>query len=520
MLMLLRLNARFMVATGALLGALAIAAASAAPAHAAWNCSASAIRGQVLTAPGIEPVTANKGATACADASAGLGDQLGALPLPLSVNLLSAKTAISGTGTGQSISATGGLGQLAVKSLPDLPIPLDQVPIPGSYADVAPVFNNPIFDTLGVVIDIRPIVQQIIDQRKLPNTDILSISALTARVTGNCQDGRAALSGSHTVTGVKVLGQDVKLDETLSKVVNLINSQSIDPSTLTSVIPKPAALAAVTDPLFQQALQPALDALPNIEIPATAATVRLTAGEQVRDGATLTQRALRAQVTIAGQSLADLVVGEATGTGDNAVCAQQSVQDLALQCTKRRLVLIDVFQRGRKVVLYGAADKKYIGRRVSVVFPHTGRTVARPKVAKDGTFRATAALPAQRIRRTNLSRYQARIDKEKSLNLKLWRRMVVTKLQGSSGKVRIVGRVILPLGKPVQPIKVKQRVSCKRSKVVKVFKPHRNGRFDVTLPAPTKQAAATYRMESKVRFRVGLDRLFPTFTLPRYVRVD
>jgi hypothetical protein len=504
MLMLLRLNARLTVATGALLGALAIAAASAAPAHAAWNCSASVIRGQVLTAPGIEPVTANQGAAQCADASAGLNDQLNALPLPLSASLLSAKTSISGSGTGQSISATGGVADLAIKALPELPIAVPLPETPQQITDAIksiPVLNQAVQDA----------IVKIVSERKLPNADLVSIGVLTARVTGRCEDGRAALTGSSEVTGLRIGGVDTGLDGIVSKLIT-INSEAITPAEILDALPP--ALAPLTGPLKTALAQAGTIALP---IPVT---IKITPGEKINENGKLTQRALHVQVGVAGQSLADLVVGEATGTGDNAVCAQQSVQDLALQCTKRRLVLIDVFQRGRKVVLYGAADKKYIGRRVSIVFPHTGRTVARPKVAKDGTFRATAALPAQRIRRTNLSRYQARIDKEKSLNLKLWRRMVVTKLQGSSGKVRIVGRVILPLGKPIQSIKVKQRISCKRSKVVKVFKPKRNGHFDVTLPAPTKQAAATYRMESKVRFRVGLDRLFPTFTLPRYVRVD
>jgi hypothetical protein len=504
MLMLLHLPARLVAATAALAGALAVLAAGAAPADAAWNCSASAIRGQVLTAPGIEPVTANKGQTQCAGASAGLGDQLGALPLPLSVNLLSAKTAISGSGTGQTISASGGLTELAVKSLPELPIAVPLPPTPQPLLDA--VSGIP-----GLPTALQAAIVKIVAERKLPNADLVSIGALTAKVSGRCEDGRAALTGTSEVTGLRILGADIGLDGIVSKVVT-INSQAITPSEILGALP--AALAPLTGPL-----KSALDQVGTIALPIPV-SIRITPGERTSENGTVTQRALRAQVSIAGTSIADIVVGEASGTGDNAVCAQQSVQDLALQCTKRRLVLIDVYQSGRKVVLYGAADQKYVGRRVKIVFPHTGKTVAQPKVAKDGTFRATAALPASRIRRTNLARYQARIDKEKSLNLKLWRRMVVSRLEGSNGKVRIVGKVILPLGKPVQPIKVKQRISCSRSKVVKVFKPSRSGRFDVTLPAPTKQAAATYRMESKVRFRVGLDRLFPTFTLPRYVRVD
>jgi hypothetical protein len=51
--------------------------------------------------------------------------------------------------------------------------------------------------------------------------------------------------------------------------------------------------------------------------------------------------------------------------------------------------------------------------------------------------------------------------------------------------------------------------------VIKRFKPRANGRFRVTLPGPTGNEAAAYRLRTRVP-RLGR-KLYPTFTLPRYI---
>ena len=66
-------------------------------------------------------------------------------------------------------------------------------------------------------------------------------------------------------------------------------------------------------------------------------------------------------------------------------------------------MLIDVYEQAGRVRLLGAADRRYVGRRVRIRFIGTGRTVARP--------------PA---------RYDASIGKQRSMKLKLERRMLAT----------------------------------------------------------------------------------------------
>jgi hypothetical protein len=325
--------------------------------------------------------------------------------------------------------------------------------------------------------------------------------------------GVPRFSGSSHLASASVNGVELGLDEATTETLRLIDSQTIDPSDID--IAKVVAPPGVNPSALKLALQPILDALPDIRVPATLARIRLVPNERVVTGTRLTQRALHATVTIAGTRLADVVVGEATvGVGDVS-CG--GVADLALQCTLRRLVLIDVYEQGDRVRLLGAADRRYVGRRARIRFTATGKTVARPKVRRDGTFRATAPLPDARVRPTNRARYVATIRNQRSMKLKLQRRMVVSEMRARGGVVTIAGRVIGPLTSPVQRVAVKRRVTCRDWKVVKRFRPRRDGSFRVRLKAPKDGEAAVYRMTTRVKLYDWLGKTYPTFTLPRYV---
>jgi hypothetical protein len=261
-----------------------------------------------------------------------------------------------------------------------------------------------------------------------------------------------------------------------------------------------------------------LAALPDIQIPEALARLRITPGEQVRGRNRLTQRALSLSLSIGGQSVLDFVAGEATVGGDAVGCGQATATQ-ALRCTTRRLVLIDVVRRKGRVRLVGAADRRLAGRRVSIRYLDTGQRVARPRIGSDGLFRASTKLPPRAVRGTNRARYQARLGKERSLALKLVRRLLVTKIAPSGHRVVISGRVTRPLADPIQRITVIRRVSCGRVEVVKRFKPRKSGRFRVTLSGAGTRQVATFRFRTLVRFRTGNPRLFRTFTLPQYVDI-
>jgi hypothetical protein len=462
---------------------------SASASAAGWNCSATALSGQ----PVGTPVTANVGQTTCKAASGGAN--LPALPIPLQANVMSARTTLDGPTSQPAQQTAGATGEVASLSVGvpsgSAPIPTTTIPVPG----------------MGDV----DITQALASLLPPPPNPLVGVKLSSATASATCANGKPTLTGSSKVLGLTVAGQELPVDEAVTQVVNAIGGGTIDPSQLTSQ-PLPAPLNQI--PLAT--LQPLLDALPPMAIPATVAQIKVTPGSQTESNGTLTQKGLQVFVALGGQTVADLTLGQASVSRGDVGCAQP-VAAAQLACTTRKLALIDVLERNGYARLYGAADRRFIGKRVSIVASWSGKTVARPTVGKDGTFLAKGKLPPMAVRHSNRARYQAKIGEERSLRLKLFRRMLVTQLSSKSGKVTIKGRVVLPLGTPVQKITIKRRVSCTKNVVVKSLRPDSKGRFSITLGGPPSGQAAVYRLATKVRKNMHNRKLFPTFTLPRAV---
>ncbi len=517
--------------TAALIAALASAAAPSAASAASFGCEASAVRGTVLGGAVIEPVVANRGSGACRTAAAGLNAPL---PVLLSANAVSANTVFGGSPGAETAGAAGGIADVRVLALPQLPITLPTAQIGDALASVTvPITGTlqtlltPILGSIAnLSLDLRPALQALVPNGQLPTAELLRVQGAMAYAAARCATGGTPqLSGTSTVAGISVLGQDLGIGGALDQVLTLIDSGSIDPSNVDlSLIALPAGLSfdnALFGTLLRTTVKAVLDALPTIAIPATLAQVKVTPGQQTRAGTTLRQQALRVQVSILGQSLADLVVGEAIVSGSGACGAPESANaaaDLVLGCTSRRLVLTDVKELKGRVRLLGVADRSLAGRTVSIRFRGTGKTVTTTKIRSDGSFTARTKLPAKRLRNTNRARYQAIVGKERSLALKLRRRMVINTPRSSGGKVRLSGRVILPLGRPVARIVVSQRVSCKSTKVVKRIRPDSKGRYSVTIDAPDGPAAV-YRLSTRVRKTTRNRKTYKTFTMPRAIEL-
>jgi hypothetical protein len=521
----LRFTRPRMACLAGLLGAVALVCVAPAPASAAttFNCDASALRGTVLTAPAIEPSTANRGQDACRTASGPIPD-LSALPLPLGASVLAARTTLDGPADRpdlQTAAAVGGVADLTVRALPDLPIQLPTAQIPAVL--LQPITVN-LLPVGTVTVDLKPAIDALLPNGKLPSVDLLRVQAATAYASARCQGGAPQLTGNAQVAAISLLGVAQPVGQAIDQNLSLIDTQSIDPSSISvaNATITPSIVSGLL-PALQALIQPILDGAPNIEIPATLAHVKVTPGGQTNENGKLIQRALEVQVSIAGQSLADLVLGEASVSSAGVSCTPQTSElsstELILQCTKRRLVLIDVLEQRGRVKLLGAADRALAGKTVDIVLSATGKVVAHAQVQPDGSFATTARLPARSIRFTNRARYQAVVGKERSLRLKLHRRMVVSGLTSKAGEVTISGRVLRPLGKPVRTIVLKRRVSCSKTEVVKRFKPSRDGSFRVTVAGPKGQAAAVYRMQTSVRKTTRNPKQYPTFTLPRAVEL-
>src|SRR5688572_1755253 len=336
-----------------------------------WACESSALAVTLGPSPKTEPVTANRGAPACKAAQA--GGNFPATPLPVTGTLLSATTGLepaTGTPSAQTASAAAGLGSLAIAGLP-IPIPppdLSALPGPQTVPGVG-------------TIDIRAVARSLLPTF---NGDLVNLRALRAEATGRCVSGTPRLTGTSSVLGVTVLGTELPVDRITSRTINLTDSTSIDPSDLS---PAQLGVPGVDITL----LQPVLDDLPTISVPAAAATVRVEPGRQTTGGGRLVQHALDVKITLGGQNVLDLTVGEAIVGAANVNCG--GVADLALECTSRRIVLIDVLRSKGKVRLFGAANRRYAGRRVKIRFSASGKVVARPRVRSSGLFQATAKLP-------------------------------------------------------------------------------------------------------------------------------
>jgi hypothetical protein len=192
---------------------------------------------------------------------------------------------------------------------------------------------------------------------------------------------------------------------------------------------------------------------------------------------------------------------------------------LLLACSDRRVVLEDVFPEGGRVRLIGVADKQLAGQIVTLLFAASGKIVATTKVRSDGSFSATAPLPPAKLRASNKARYQARIGKQRSLNLKLARRLLVTTVRAAGGKVTISGRVVGPMAASAKDrvIALQQVLACSKTQRIATFKPKADGSFSITVKAPAGKRAAVYRLTTRVRESSRAKKLTSTFTLPRAV---
>ena len=540
--------------------AAALAPSSAAAAGQPFTCEASVLRGTILTAPAVEPLVANR-EKACADATAGLPNLSTPLPI-LKATGLTAATRLTGAANRSDLQqavAAAAVSDVTVGSLGSLglSLPLDQIALPPALqsqtidisavtgpinAGTAPINGItplvpvplPVGSQLptSITIDIAAAVRELV---KLPSTDVLGIKSAIAVAGASCVAGKPATVGQRAISGVTVLGNAVDIDTFGDKPIvdtQMISLSGLDPNLIR--IPVIDGIPAALVPTLNQLVLNAIKALPPVALPIDLLRVSIRPGTQVKTADSLTQTALEVKIAALGQSVVDLVLGEAkVGTagvdctppptaavdvkavrveGGPAIAGQA-----ALACTMRSLVLTDVVRRGSRVTITGVADKRFVGRSVTIKFEADGRTAGRALVASNGTFKTTAPLPSKRLRSSNRARYQAVLGKEKSLNLKLERRMYIDRLTAKDGKVTVAGRVTRPLGTPRQTITLTRRVSCRDSEVVARFKPTAAGRFSITVDAPKGQTASVYRLGTKVRKTKKNKKLYPTFTLPRGV---
>jgi len=191
----------------------------------------------------------------------------------------------------------------------------------------------------------------------------------------------------------------------------------------------------------------------------------------------------------------------------------QAIEELLLGCSKRSLVLNDVLIRSGRVALDGSAAKSLDGKKVKIIFDG-GKQVATATVGANGQFSTTAPLPPARIRDSNSARYMAEAGNQRSLDLKLTRRLSLEPPEFAGGTVTLVGQVVPPLTKPIASVAVQQELECGRTSIVKRFKPSVSGHFRISLAVPAAAKAGIYRLSSSVTEKPGAKHGFATYSLP------
>ena len=496
---------KVLAATAALGAAAGVLPSGAAAADNHWRCAATPLSGSVL---GVELPSDTVGSVtgACAN-----GSILPAVQLPDPLASLASIEALQGITAVNEAGAFAGAGLAHVK-VGKIPVQLPEIPVPDALKKIE--VSVPGIPVPVATVDLTPAIEAI---RSLPSKDLLDLGILGSTVSGSCQAGAPVITGQSKILSASILGLPVDASNTVDTAVNLIDTEHIALDTLDTSLAKITLLGGVvnvdTGTILAQ-LKPILASMPPLAIPPQLAHIKLTASQQSVEDGMLVQRALRAQVSLAGQSIADLSIGKAAVGG--SACEMPAPQT-ALECTKRKIALIDVLPEADHVRLYGAADKSLAGKTVSILFNATGKVVAKVKVGPDGGFTTTAPMPAEGLRGTNLARYRATAGRERSLNLKLMRRMVVDSVRSHGRQVTLRGRVIKPFANTPQTITLKRRVTCQDWKVVKRFKPNRDGSFVVTVSKPKNMAATVYRAETFVKEQPRNPKLYPTYTLPRAV---
>jgi hypothetical protein len=195
-----------------------------------------------------------------------------------------------------------------------------------------------------------------------------------------------------------------------------------------------------------------------------------------------------------------------------------SASSLALACTTREITLIDVFQSGKRVLLSGAAAPSLHGQRVTILFDDRERA-ASAIVQQDGLFSASAPLPPPRLRASNSARYVAVLGDQRSLDLKLTRRLILEQPTSAHGEVTLTGQVVPPLTSPRANVSITELTSCHGQRVVTDFRPDGNGRFSIAFAAPTGRVAAAFRLTTSVRATRAGGARFATYSLPLVVTI-
>jgi hypothetical protein len=525
-----------------------------------FNCDALALRANLLSLSPVVLGTANAGAANCNSVDGTVLTVPASAGLPLTAGVLVATTGVTPGVRAASVGAVTGLGVgLGGSVLSQITGPISQA-LTGSTGPIT--LNDSLVQTLLTSLglsgstptltqgDLAGGLQKILDSllSNVLNGSIVGVGVAGATASTTCVNGSPVLKGSSQIAGLNVLGQNIPLDAVANQALDLLNTGQLQNLNLADTVNQlvgnlETALGLPTiaqnDPglvgtvnqlvaeltnLVNTTVQPILTSLLQAAQPLIDQVIKITVqpNTQTIANGQLTQTALHINVTLLNNPLLDLVVGRARVSNASAGCGTNT--QVPSLCTTRRLVLLDTYQQGNHAFLAGAAaEARFIGKTVTIYYDpngNGGKVVAHAKVGANGLFQTTAPLPPLSQRFTNQARFYATALGQKSLRLKFYRRMHVTGLSSSGGKVHISGTIDQPLTQPVAHIVIQRRISCTKTVNVVTIAGTKSGHFSTTIAAPPSGQVGVYRAMSAVRATAHNSKRFPTFTLPRYVDIN
>jgi CSLREA domain-containing protein len=187
---------------------------------------------------------------------------------------------------------------------------------------------------------------------------------------------------------------------------------------------------------------------------------------------------------------------------------EDRVDNSAIACANRDVVLTDVVRSGSRVRIFGLADPSLAGGVAEIV--SGGKVVGTLPIGADGSFTGTVAAPSRAAART--ARYQARLGSKVSSNLKLDRRLVITSLSRTGDRVVMRGRVAGTKGRR-STIELLARSGDCASGFARIGTARlaRNGTFRLSAAAPKDVTIAIFRARVNAGGR--------TFSLPRPLKL-
>jgi hypothetical protein len=184
--------------------------------------------------------------------------------------------------------------------------------------------------------------------------------------------------------------------------------------------------------------------------------------------------------------------GCATAVDNNE--GDETLNDLVL-CGRRQISLIRADAKGRKVVLNGLVASRFAGKTVTITANYGKKKLGTVRADSAGRFSARVKGPSRRL--FNKARFTAKVDRFKSVSLKLPQSLASSSLRHVGNSIELRGKVKRSLlGK--RNAVVVRRIVCGRYTTVGQAKPNRKGSYVVRFNAPGLSVAALYRAETKV----------------------